>query len=53
MEECLVKAQDRKINLTSDDVDLLLRGVDVLSGIAEAAGGQLPDWLAAHVSPCK
>ncbi len=37
MEDCFVEIQDKKISLTSDDIDILLSGVDMLVKIAEKA----------------
>ncbi|MHC4400145.1 MAG: chemotaxis protein CheA [Planctomycetota bacterium] len=47
-EDCLVAAQEGRIALSSDDVDVLLRAVDSLDGITDAAGPNLPQWLAEH-----
>ena len=45
-EDCLVAAQEARITLTADDIDTLLSAADLLGGIAEAAGPNLPQWLA-------
>jgi two-component system sensor histidine kinase and response regulator WspE len=45
LEDCLVKAQDGLLALPREAVDVLLAAVDVLSEIAQAAAGDLEDWL--------
>jgi two-component system, chemotaxis family, sensor histidine kinase and response regulator WspE len=48
MEDCFVRAQKAKLTLTSGIVDVLLECVDVLEGVAEAAGAGLATWLEAN-----
>lgn len=50
LEECLVAAQLEKLTLTSADIDVLLRGVDLLKQIADACGPDFAGWLAQHGS---
>ncbi len=45
-EECLVAAQNGRIELSSDDIDVLLRAADTLGGIGESAGPGMSQWLA-------
>lgn len=46
MEDCFVAAQNKKITLNSDQVDILLEGVDLLQGITDISHAELPAWLA-------
>ncbi|MFN6486723.1 MULTISPECIES: hybrid sensor histidine kinase/response regulator [unclassified Nostoc] len=46
MEDCFVAAQNKKITLNSDHVDILLSGVDLLQGISQVSNAELPNWLA-------
>lgn len=46
MEDCFVAAQNKTIVLTSDHVDVLLQGVDLLQGISQVSDADLPHWLA-------
>ena len=41
MEDCFVRAQKAELTLTSEVVDVLLAGVDMLQAIAQAAGGRV------------
>ncbi len=50
MEDCFVAAQEGKITLDADHVDVLLRGVDMLGDIAKVAEGEAPAWLDQHRS---
>lgn len=45
MEDCFVAAQNQKITLTPDKVDVLLQGVDTLLKIGRAEDGRLDDYL--------
>ncbi len=45
MEDCFVAAQEKTINLTPNDVDLLLQGVDLLQSISQLNNAELPGWL--------
>lgn len=44
-EDCLVAAQEGRITLDTHDIDRLLNAADLLAGLAEAAGPNLPQWL--------
>jgi two-component system, chemotaxis family, sensor histidine kinase and response regulator WspE len=46
MEDCLVAAQQGRLEVTPDDVDRLLGAVDLLSRIAETPAEQMDTWLA-------
>lgn len=46
MEDCFVAAQNKKITLNSDQVDVLLEAVDLLQGITAVSNVELPAWLA-------
>lgn len=48
MEDCFVRAQKAELTLTSNVVDILLAGVDMLQGIAAAAGSGFSAWLENH-----
>jgi two-component system sensor histidine kinase and response regulator WspE len=48
MEDVFVAAQKEKITIDTDDIDLLLRGVDKLGGIASLADKEIEDWFAGH-----
>jgi two-component system sensor histidine kinase and response regulator WspE len=45
MEDCFVAAQNKKITLNSDHVDILLGGVDLLQGISQVSNAELPNCL--------
>ncbi len=45
MEDCFVAAQNQKITLGADDVDILLHGVDLLSSISKLEPNELKIWL--------
>ena len=45
-EDCLVAAQEGRITLDANDIDTLLKAADLLVGIGESAGPNLPQWLA-------
>ncbi len=49
MEDCFVAAQNQIISLGSDQIDVLLRGVDLLQEIAQVAEIDLIDWLTERV----
>lgn len=49
MEDCFVAAQNQIITLGSDQIDLLLQGVDLLQAIAQVAEIDLLAWLAERV----
>jgi two-component system, chemotaxis family, sensor histidine kinase and response regulator WspE len=46
MEDCLVAAQQGRLEVTADDVDRLLGAVDLLSRIAETPAEQMETWTA-------
>lgn len=48
MEDCFVAAQKGEVSLTSDHIDTLLQGVDMLSQISESVEDSAKDWLASH-----
>jgi len=48
LEDCFVSAQNKTIALTSDHVDVLLQGVDLLQGISQVGNAELPTWLNQH-----
>lgn len=48
MEDCFVAIQKREFPLMPEHIDTLLKGVDMLSRIAEAAGEGSQQWLAEH-----
>ncbi|HEY9657829.1 MAG TPA: Hpt domain-containing protein, partial [Allocoleopsis sp.] len=45
MEDCFVAAQSKTITLNSNQVDVLLQGVDLLQGISQVSDADLPNWL--------
>src|SRR5207244_1886824 len=50
MEDALVAAQHSRIVLTSADIDVLLRGGDLLAELGDANEGQMQAWGAAHAA---
>ncbi|OGQ95050.1 MAG: hybrid sensor histidine kinase/response regulator [Deltaproteobacteria bacterium RIFOXYD12_FULL_57_12] len=48
MEDVFVAAQTGKVHLNKDGIDLLLKGVDLLIGIAKLPADEVPAWLAAQ-----
>lgn len=48
MEDCFVAAQKRQVSLGSDQIDILLKGVDILTQISAAPGEAIQDWLTQH-----
>ncbi len=50
MEDAFVAVQKAEATLDGDAIDLLLKGVDMLNRISDAAGDGLDDWLAGHSS---
>lgn len=48
MEDCFVAAQKNRLSLTSDHIDVLLTGVDMLTRIANVTGQGATEWLAEH-----
>lgn len=53
MEDCFVDAQKGKLTLSPADVDVLLRGVDLLGKISEATRDPALDLVAEFASPVK
>jgi two-component system sensor histidine kinase and response regulator WspE len=45
MEDCFVAAQEGRMRLESGQIDVLLRGVDVLAKMSAQEPGRLNDWL--------
>lgn len=50
MEDCFVAAQKSRLTLTSDHIDILLQGVDMLTSIAHIVGEDSTRWLREHQS---
>lgn len=48
LEDVLVAAQNHQIELTSNEIDLLLRGVDLLSTIGDSSEAEFTKWQPAH-----
>ena len=48
MEDFFVAAQKRQVSLGSDQIDILLKGVDILTQISAAPGEAIQDWLTQH-----
>lgn len=48
MEDCFVAAQKNRLTLTSDHIDILFQGVDMLTRIASATGPGSTEWLNEH-----
>ena len=48
MEDCFFAAQEGRITLSSDQIDILLRGVDLLVHIAQVPLANLENWLLAQ-----
>jgi two-component system sensor histidine kinase and response regulator WspE len=46
MEDCFAAAQNKTITLNSEDVDVLLQGVDLLANISQVSDAELAGWLA-------
>src|SRR5262249_40017312 len=51
MEDALVAAQEGRIRIGPADIDLLLRGTDVLAGLSQVSEGDVASWSAAHAAP--
>lgn len=49
MEDAFVAVQKAEATLDGDAIDVLLKGVDLLNRISDAAGDGLDEWLAGHV----
>ncbi|MFO0846006.1 MAG: hypothetical protein U0797_27095 [Gemmataceae bacterium] len=48
MEDALVAAQGGKVTLAAGDIDVLLRGTDLLAGLGGANEEQMQAWGPAH-----
>jgi two-component system sensor histidine kinase and response regulator WspE len=48
MEDALVAAQEGRVRLGPADIDVLLRGTDVLAGLSQVGAGDLAAWSAGH-----
>jgi two-component system, chemotaxis family, sensor histidine kinase and response regulator WspE len=48
MEDCFVAAQNRTLQLNSNFIDVLFRGVDELQSLSQASDRDLPSWLTQH-----
>jgi len=48
MEDCFVAAQNGKIVLASEDIDCLLKGVDMISSIARGDENEMAIWMDQH-----
>ena len=48
MENCFATSQKGRISLVVDQIDILLRGVDMLNQIADAVGEGWSEWLQGH-----
>ncbi|MBK1988789.1 hybrid sensor histidine kinase/response regulator [Sphaerospermopsis aphanizomenoides BCCUSP55] len=48
MEDCFVAAQKQTMTLTSEDVDVLLEGVDLLQNISQLNDVELIGWVEKH-----
>lgn len=48
MEECFAAAQQGNVSLGSEQFDILLKGVDMLIRISEAAGEGTAEWVTEH-----
>ena len=48
MEDCFVAAQNHTITLTSDDVDVLLGGVDLLQNLSQLDQNDINGWIGEH-----
>ncbi len=53
IELCLVAAQERKITLEGDRIDILLQGVHMLLRIAQVPATELETWSAQHQAEIK
>ena len=45
MENCFVASQKGEVSLIADQIDILLRGVDMLNQIADAEGAGRSEWI--------
>jgi two-component system sensor histidine kinase and response regulator WspE len=48
MEDCFVAAQNQKLLIKPEQIDLLLQGIDQISVVSQLEPAQLPQWLQAH-----
>ncbi len=50
MEDALVAAQEGRLRISPADIDLLLRGTDVLTGLSQVGEADVPAWSARHAT---
>src|SRR5207244_2255217 len=50
MEDAFVAAQEGRIRIGPDDIDVLLRGADVLAGLSQVGEGDVATWSANQAS---
>ena len=48
MENCFEMSRKSKISLVADQIDILLRGVDILNQITDTVGEEGAEWLQGH-----
>jgi two-component system sensor histidine kinase and response regulator WspE len=53
MEDAFVAAQEGRIRITSADIDLLLRGTDLLAQLGQVEEGEVAAWSADHAAETK
>src|SRR5262245_59990536 len=53
MEDCFVAAQQGTLRLGHVEIDVLLRGVDLLVQLAKRGDPSAPDWESSHVAEIK
>ena len=50
MEDCFVAAQEGSITINNDNIDTLLKGVDILVDISELSPNSSPDWFSENAT---
>src|SRR5580693_1383700 len=50
MEDAFVAAQEGRIRITPDDIDVLLRGADLLAGLGQLAEEEIAGWSTQHAA---
>ena len=50
MEDCFVAAQEGKISITPDDIDILLKGADILIEISQLSAESSSNWFSENSS---
>lgn len=48
LENCFVAAQQRKLAISADKIDVLLQAVDLLTRIAQVSESDLANWISEH-----